>query len=486
MNFLSFAFLTFFPVVLLLYWLLPAKTRPILLLIASYFFYISWNFWLVFLIFGTTCVSFFTAKGIARSQTRGMRVFLLSLTLILCLGCLAIFKYLNFFAANVTALIHLFGGRTEDFVFSLILPVGISFYTFQTLSYVIDVYRGKISCEPRFDYYALYISFFPQLVAGPIERPEHLIPQLRARHRFDAEDMAVGFRWMLRGFCKKAVIADLLAGIVESVYAQPSEANGAAVLIATVLFALQIYCDFSGYSEIALGTARMLGIRLMENFDRPYLAVGIADFWRRWHISLTSWFTDYLYIPLGGNRKGLLRRCINTLIVFFVSGLWHGANWTFVVWGMLHGCYLVAALFLKKPWERLLTALRIPQRNAVYRGVVRLFTFALVCFAWIFFRAATLSDAAILLERLFTAWDTNCWSAAFRLFDVAPIRLLLIPLCVALLCLLRRMPEETVHLPVARKAERALAEYYLLLAVALAWFILLASGTESSFIYFQF
>lgn len=487
MNFNSLNFLVFFPIVLLLYWRLPHKFRWILLLIASYYFYMCWNVSLVFLILGTTAIAYFSAIGIEKSEGKGKRKVYLILTLVLCLGCLAVFKYLNFFLENTVFFIRLFGGSCEDLFVDLILPVGISFYTFQTLSYVIDVYRGTVQAEKHFGYFALYVSFFPQLVAGPIERPENLIPQLHEEHKFQETDMLIGFRYMLGGFCKKVVIGDLLAAIVENVYAVPNEANGFSILIATVCFALQIYCDFSGYSEIAIGVARMMGIRLMKNFDKPYTALGIRDFWKRWHLSLTDWFTDYLYIPLGGNRKGTFRRCLNTLIVFTVSGLWHGANWTFLAWGIIHGLLFIAEILLNKPWKMFLGKVGISNTNKFYRAFVWCLTFALVCFAWIFFRAENMQSAFLLVKNLFTAWEGNWWIQSLELFDVSGARLLLLPLGAVLLLSLNYLPKERVkELPLGEKASESLLYYHLLLAVAVAWFILLANGADSMFIYFQF
>lgn len=451
MNFNSLNFLVFFPVVLLLHRLIPPKSRWILLLGASYYFYMSWNPWLVFLILGTTLVSYLAALGIERSPSVRGKNALLGLTLAVCLGTLFVFKYMNFFL----------GTR-----FSLILPVGISFYTFQTLSYVIDVRRGRFRAERHFGYYALYVSFFPQLVAGPIERPENLLPQLRAAQLPTADRMHDAFRLMLRGFAKKVIIADTLASAVDAVYASPAGVDGMAAVLATVFFALQIYCDFSGYSEIAMGAAGMLGIRLMRNFDRPYAAVTVRDFWRRWHISLTGWFTDYVYIPLGGSRRGLARTCLNTLIVFLLSGLWHGANLTFVVWGGLHGLYLIAERLLEK---------KPPKSRLLRRGM----TLAAVCFGWIFFRAQSLGDAAVLLGRIFTPWNP---ASALGLMGLDLKMLILVALCAVLLWALDREPEEHEVLT----ENRALTYGFLILAVAAAWLIRIGTGAESAFLYFQF
>ena len=444
MNFNSLSFLLFFPVVALLHRATPRRRRWVTLLCASYCFYMSWNPRLVLLLLGATAVSYAAALGIGRARAAAVRRALLCAALLVCLGVLFVFKYMDFFLGTA---------------FDLLLPMGISFYTFQTLSYVIDVYRGDFPPERHFGYYALFISFFPQLVAGPIERPGDLLPQLRAARDPSAGERTEGLLWIIRGFAKKVVVSDLAAAAVDRVYGAPEEANALAVVLATVLFAVQIYCDFSGYSEIAVGAAKLLGIELMQNFDRPYAAVSVRDFWRRWHISLTRWFTDYLYIPLGGSRRGGVRRALNTLLVFTVSGLWHGANWTFVAWGLIHGLFVVAEGFLPKRDHRVLTL-------------------AGVGFAWVFFRAASLSDAFTLLSRLFTApWSL---SGALELLGLSTARLALLPLLLLLTAVLDREP------PRASTRPGVTAQAFLLLAVALGWLIGLDSGAGNSFIYFQF
>ena len=365
MNFNSLHFIAFFLIVFSLYWLLPQRARWVMLLIASYYFYMCWNALHALLIFGTTALSYAAGRGIGAAKGRAAGRAWLVCTLAVCLGMLAFFKYFNFAADSVLSLLGLFGLELSPLSLHILLPAGISFFTFQTLSYVIDVYRGTVPVERHFGHYALFVSFFPQLVAGPIERPQNLIPQLKATHDLCAEDLREGFKLLLSGYFRKVLAADFFGMFADAVYAAPGSANGPAVAVATVLFAAQIYCDFAGYSEIAAGCARLLGIRLMKNFDRPYAAAGIRDFWRRWHISLTGWFTDYLYIPLGGSRRGLARQCLATLLVFLVSGLWHGAAWTFVVWGCLHGVLMVLSLLL----ARLKRALGIPPGGRIRKGV---------------------------------------------------------------------------------------------------------------------
>ena len=344
------------------------------------------------------------------------------------------------------------------------LPAGISFYTFQTLGYVIDVYRGRLAPERHLGYYALFVSFFPQLVAGPIERSTDLLPQLRdPARRTDSG----GWLYILRGFCKKLLLADTAAVFIDTVYAAPGAASGPAAILATVLFAGQIYWDFSGYSDIAVGAAALLGVRLSQNFDHPYQAVSLRDFWHRWHISLTRWFTDYLYIPLGGSRCGAVRCALNTLTVFLLSGLWHGASLHFVVWGGVHGLLLLA--------EKRLFPADSQGRAAPAR---RLLTLAVVCFAWVFFRAASVSDALTLFSRLPCGWDAASVRTAVLALGLQPgAQLVLGALC------LRLMPEKPLDVPTPRGV---LAFCLLTLAVAAAWFAALHAGTANAFIYFQF
>ena len=331
MNFNSIEFLIFYPLVLLLNFIVPLKYRWIMLLGFSYYFYMSWNPSLIFLILFTTVVSWICSLIIEKTDKQAVKKLCITVTLLICLGVLFFFKYYNFLANSFSAILAIFGTANTDFTLNLILPVGISFYTFQTLSYAIDVYRGDVKTERHFGYYALFVVFFPQLVAGPIERPDNLLPQLKAEHRWNNEDALAGFKRMLVGFFKKVVVADLLAVYVNVIYNDVENATGLGVIIASVMFAVQIYCDFSGYTDIAIGCARVMGYKLMQNFDRPYCAKSIKEFWNRWHISLSSWFRDYLFFPLGGSRCATWKRYRNVMIVFLVSGLWHGADWTYVI-----------------------------------------------------------------------------------------------------------------------------------------------------------
>ena len=486
MVFNSFDFLIFYPIVLLLYFALPKKLSWIMLLAASYYFYISWNVDLIYLIVGTTLISWVSAMLIERTQKKTVKKLFLVLTLVTSLGVLFFYKYFNFLSDSVTDTLKLLGIGADPFHLDLILPVGISFYTFQTLSYVIDVYRGEVKTERNFFFYALYVSFFPQLVAGPIERPNNLIPQLHERHRPTWDNTREGLRMMLIGFFKKVVVADLLAAYVNAVYNDAANATGLGVLVATVLFAVQIYCDFAGYTDIAIGCARIMGIRLMQNFDRPYISQSIQEFWRRWHISLSTWFKDYIYFPLGGSRCARWKNLRNIMIVFTVSGLWHGAAWTFVIWGALHGLYQVIGKLLK-PWrEKALEAMGIDSQTKTMQFVRRAVTFALVCFAWIFFRANSMADAMVLIGKLFTDWGLteSYWRATF---DHMGLTLTTAGISALSVYVMNRM--DATQLRLSREGDGAVPVFryaYVVWAVALAWLLLLAGDGASAFIYFQF
>ena len=486
MVFNSVAFLIFYPIVLFLYFALPKKLSWVMLLLASYYFYISWNVELIYLIVFTTLISWVSAMLIEHTQKQGVKKLFLVLTLVTCLGVLFFYKYFNFLSDSVVSALKAFGIGANPFRLDLILPVGISFYTFQTLSYVIDVYRGDVKTERNFFFYALYVSFFPQLVAGPIERPNNLIPQLHVRHRPTWENTRNGLRKMLIGFFKKVVVADLLATYVNAVYNDAGNATGLGVLIATVLFAFQIYCDFSGYTDIAIGCAEIMGIRLMQNFNRPYISQSIQEFWRRWHISLSTWFKDYIYVPLGGSRCSKWKNMRNILIVFAVSGLWHGAAWTFVIWGTLHGLYQIIGKLLKPARARALEGLRISPDAKWLPAVRQVVTFALVCFAWLFFRANSMADAMVLIQKLFTDWGLS--AVYFRsTFDHMGLTLTAALISCLSVYVMNRMDIGQLRLdgegnhavPVFRYA-------YVVWVIAIAWLLLLAGDGASSFIYFQF
>lgn len=467
MSFDSLAYLLFLPIVTGIHWLCPGRWRWIVLLVASYAFYMSWNAALAGLMLGVTAAAWLSGLAMDKAKHAATRRIWLTGTLLVCLSMLGVFKYVDFIGESVAALM----GRQWT-AWQLILPVGISFYTFQAMSYVMDVYRGKLAPEKHFGYFALYVSFFPQLVAGPIERTERLLPQLRATRTLCREDARAGVQLLISGFFRKVVIADSAAVFVNRIYAMV-DADGGAVLAATLLFGLQIYCDFAGYSEIAAGSARLLGIRLMRNFDRPYGADSLRSFWRRWHISLSTWFTDYLYIPLGGNRKGLTRQIAATLAVFLVSGLWHGAQWHFVVWGLLHGLMMTVELLLRK--------LRTSPAHGKHPLAV-LLTFCAVSFAWIFFRADTLQQAFAFVGRIFSPWNGAVALQQLGVSLADGLQLGLTLLCMPLLHRLSSGLDEG-----GKAASYPDMTYVLgVMVIALAWLIRLAGDGASTFIYFQF
>ncbi len=411
MLFNSFHFAIFFPVVLIVYFSMAHRYRWILLLAASYYFYMAWKPAYLILIVLSTAVDYWAGIQMGRTTVQAKRRKYLLFSLLINLSLLGFFKYFNFFNDSLRALFSFIQLPVEIPYSNFLLPVGISFYTFQTLSYSIEVYRGKQKPETHFGYFAVYVSFFPQLVAGPIERPSNLLPQFRQEIHFDYNRVTSGLRLMTWGFFQKLVIADNAAYFVDRIYNNPSDSSGLSVLAATVLFAFQIYCDFSGYSDIAIGSARIMGIDLMKNFNRPYFACSVGEFWKRWHISLSTWFKDYVYIPLGGNRVSIPFWCLNILIVFTVSGLWHGANWTFVIWGFLHGIYLLMGR-LTQPWRDRWAAVIHLDRWPVARQALQIaITFVLVNIGWIFFRADNLEDANIIFSRLLSGWTPGTWGA---------------------------------------------------------------------------
>ncbi len=400
MLFNSIEFLIFFPVVTALYFLLPHQFRWLMLLAASCLFYMAFVP-VYILILAITIIIDYAAGILIENSVGGRRKTWLVVSIVSTCLVLFVFKYYNFFNANFTAFAHFIGWNYSVETLGLLLPIGLSFHTFQSLSYVVEVYRGHQKAERHFGIYSLYVMFYPQLVAGPIERPQNLLHQFYEKHSFDDQRVADGLKLMAWGLFKKVVIADRLAIMVNNVYNNPSQFEGIPLIIATVFFAFQIYCDFSGYSDMAIGAAQVMGFRLMDNFNRPYFSRTISEFWKRWHISLSTWFRDYLYIPLGGNRVGRSRRNFNLFFTFLVSGFWHGANWTFIAWGALHGAYLVIGNATRQHRERLKKSVGIEPRDNLNRVIQTGFTFAIVCFAWIFFRSRTMHEASYIATHLF-------------------------------------------------------------------------------------
>ena len=402
MLFNSFQFIIFFPIVLLIYYIIPKKIRMYWLLISSYYFYMCWNVKYVLLILTSTIVTYISGLLLEQSKHRKLIV---AGSFVINLGILGYFKYANFFLNSISILFSKLGVTLNAPSFDILLPVGISFYTFQALSYTMDVYRNDIYAERNFFKYALFVSFFPQLVAGPIERSKNLLKQLSFDNRFDYDSARNGFVIMLWGYFLKLVLADRIAIFVDTIYNDPSLYQGWYIVVATFLFGIQIYCDFYGYSTIAMGAAQILGIRLMENFHAPYLATSVAEFWRDWHISLTSWFKDYLYIPLGGSRHGTLRKYTNKMIVFLVSGLWHGASLSFIVWGGINGLYQIIGEITQSVRLAIAAKLKLSPNSMSSRLFRTITTFILVDFAWLFFRAGTMPKAIVLIKNMFSIYN---------------------------------------------------------------------------------
>jgi len=425
MLFNSIEFVIFFVVVTTLYFSLPYNRRWLLLLISSCYFYMAFIPIYILILGFTIVVDYFA--GIYIENAKGKRRKLLLITsLVANIGVLAVFKYWNFIVDNLSYLLKGFALDNPLPHLSILLPIGLSFHTFQAMSYTIEVYRGHQKAERNFGIYSLYVMFYPQLVAGPIERPQNLLHQFRERFDFDYDRVVSGLRLMLWGFVKKIVIADRLALYVDAVYNNPDQHGGLTLILATVFFAFQIYCDFSGYSDIAIGAARVMGFKLMTNFNRPYFSKSISEFWKRWHISLSTWFRDYLYISLGGNKVSIPRWYFNLFFVFLVSGLWHGASWTFIIWGALNGFYLVFALWtqgLRNKLNKITGLARLPQ---VHQAMQIAVTFFLTCFAWIFFRANNVDEAFTIISKMATL-SGSLWyeSPSMMIYSFAAIFLLL-------------------------------------------------------------
>ena len=479
MLFNSLQFLAFFPLVTALYFLAPHRARWALLLVASGVFYAAFIPKYLFILAFLILVDYGAGRWIERAEGRRRRA-LLVLSLAANLSILGFFKYVNFVDANLDALFAALGLAWAIPHLDIILPIGLSFHTFQSMSYTIEVYRGRVPAERHLGIYALYVMFYPQLVAGPIERPYNLLHQFREEHAWDWVRVADGLKLMTWGFFKKVVIADRLALFVNQVYNASSAHTGWSLLVATYFFAFQIYCDFSGYTDIAIGAAQVMGFRLMDNFNRPYFSKSIAEFWRRWHISLSSWFRDYVYIPLGGSRVPLRRWQVNILVVFLLSGLWHGANWTVLAWGALHGLYIVTGA-ITAAWRRRFYATAVMQRIAwSHRWIHAFVTFHLVLIAWVFFRADSLREAAYVLSHLLRGFTMADFRAAV-LTDYFAVSVVMIAIM------------EGVHLIERHKQMRRFLDdrpvivrwaFYYALLLLIANFGMFHSPLE--FIYFQF
>jgi len=458
-----------------------------LLLAASYYFYMCWKVEYVVLIMISTIIDYIVANKMSEIKSKYERKKWLYLSIFCNIGLLFGFKYANFASENIQLIFNHFNIFYSIPLFDVLLPVGISFYTFQTLSYTIDVYNNRVEAQKHLGVFAVYVSFFPQLVAGPIERPKRLIPQFFKKHEFNYERVRSGLQKMMWGFFKKIVIADRLAIIVDAVYNSPEDYSGFSLMLATIFFTFQIYCDFSGYSDIAIGAARVMGFELIENFKRPYFSKSISEFWKRWHISLSSWFKDYLYIPLGGNRVVKWKWYYNLFITFLVSGFWHGANWTFIIWGALHGFYLITAILINNPKKKILNMFKL-QGSLVHKLYQISATFILASFAWIFFRANNFSEAIYIVTHLFKDIDISNFNELKLQFRGMGIFISDILICSFLIILMEVYHfferKEDVWIQLNKKSMWIRWSVYYILLFALLF--LAPYSKVNNFIYFQF
>ncbi|MEN8745752.1 MAG: MBOAT family O-acyltransferase [Polaribacter sp.] len=482
MLFNSIDFAVFLPIVFLLYWLLANKNLRLqnaLIVLASYVFYGWWDWRFLSLILFSTLVDFTIGRKLKNEENKTKRKILLWTSIFVNLGFLGFFKYANFFLDNFKSAFSFFGSAITTNSLSIILPVGISFYTFQTLSYTIDVYKRKLAPTNDFIVFSAFVSFFPQLVAGPIERATNLLPQFYKKRTFEGSKAVDGMRQILWGLFKKMVIADSCAELANHIFNNSAEMNGSSLVLGAIFFTFQIYGDFSGYSDIAIGTSRLFGFNLMQNFKFPYFSRDIAAFWRRWHISLSTWFRDYLYIPLGGSRGGTWMKVRNTFAIFIVSGFWHGANWTFIVWGILHAIYFLPLLLTNKNRKNLEIVAQGNTLPTAKEFLQILFTFSLTVFAWIIFRAKDMTHAFSYISGIFS-------SSLFEIPQLsdpkgAMITMLLIFVFICIEWLGRESQYALEHLGLRWKRPLRHAMYYTII-IALIWF----SGKEQQFIYFQF
>jgi alginate O-acetyltransferase complex protein AlgI len=482
MLFNSFSFAIFLPIVFVLYWFATRndyKKQNILLLVSSYFFYACWDWRFMFLLIFSTYLDYFTGIKIYEAKANTGKRFWLWLSIGINLGFLAIFKYYNFFASSMSEGLSLLNIHVNPGTLQVILPVGISFYTFHGLSYVIDLYKNRIEPERNFIDYSVFVSFFPLLVAGPIERATHLLPQIRKPRNFDYTKAIDGLRQILWGLFKKIVIADNCAQFANTIFNSSAHYSGSTHVLGALFFTFQIYCDFSGYSDIALGTARLFGIELLRNFAFPYFSRDIAEFWRRWHISLSSWFKDYLYIPLGGSKAGTWMKVRNTFIIFIVSGFWHGANWTFIAWGFLNALFIMPSIIQNTNRNNLDIVAKgkiLPSLNELANLSI---TFALSVFAWIFFRAENISHALHYISVIFSR-------SLLTLPNFPGIQDSFTTIIMVIIFMLiewsgRESQYAISHFGMKWKRPLRLAFYYAIIVAIICF-----GGKEQQFIYFQF
>ncbi|WP_293874875.1 MBOAT family O-acyltransferase [Flavobacterium sp.] len=478
MLFNSINFAIFLPIVFTLYWLLAKQNlrfQNILLLISSYFFYSCWDWRFLFLLIFSTVLDYFTAIQIAKTSNKKYKKFWFWFSITVNLGFLAVFKYYDFFITSFANAIAIVGINTNPYVLHVILPVGISFYTFHGLSYVIDIYNNRIKPEKNVIDYAVFVSFFPLLVAGPIERATHLLPQIKEKRIFDYCKAVGGMRQILWGLFKKIVIADQCAHYANMIFINHAEYSGSTLVLGLVFFSFQIYCDFSGYADIAIGTARLFGIDLLRNFAFPYFSRNIAEFWRRWHISLTTWFRDYIYLPLGGSKGGKWVKVRNVMFIFLVSGLWHGANWTYIIWGLLNGLYVLPTILFtsgKKTTEIVAAGKFLPTLKEFLSIIL---TFILTLFAWILFRSTSIKSAISYASEVFS-------KSLFTVPTVRPTKIFLLILIFMTIEWLGREEQFAIANVGAKWSKGLRWLFYYLLVLTTLYF----AGDEQQFIYFQF
>ena len=478
MLFNSLHFALFLPIVFILYWFVTNKTlqlQNVLLLVSSYFFYACWDWRFLFLLIFSTLLDYLTALKMNNTKNISAKKCWLWLSITVNVGFLGIFKYYNFFAASFEDALSHIGLHVNPWTVKVILPVGISFYTFHGLSYIIDVYKGKIKAEKNFIDYAVFVSFFPLLVAGPIERATHLLPQIKQRRTFEFSMAVDGLKQILWGLFKKMVIADQCAVYANMIFNNQADYSGSTLVLGALFFTFQIYGDFAGYSDIAIGTAKLFGIELLRNFAYPYFSRSVAEFWRRWHISLTTWFRDYVYIPLGGSHGSNATKVRNVLIVFLLSSLWHGANWTFLTWGLLNVLYFIPSIVFKSNRNNMdivASGKYFPTFKELFWMI---FTFALTAFAWIFFRAATITQAFQYISGIFSV-------SLFSKPELMPFKIFLLTGFFIITEWLGREQQYAIaNLPTKWPKALRWGFYYMLVSM-----ILYFQGSNQPFIYFQF
>lgn len=493
MLFNSTSYLIFFPLAVLVYFIVPKKLKNLWLLAVSYYFYIQWNTKYAILLAGSTFVTYLGGiflEALRNKGKKGSAKACLAGVIVVNLAILFFFKYSNFFIENLNRVNAVLGQDKQYSGIDILLPVGISFYIFQALGYTIDVYRGEMKAAKNILKYALFVSFFPQLIAGPIGRSKQLLHQFDEEHSFDADRVRSGLLMMAWGLFSKMVIADNISPTVDLVFNNFNNFSGVEMIIATVLFGIQIYCDFAGYSLLAIGSAKVLGFKLIDNFKSPYFAMSISEFWKRWHISLTSWFRDYIYIPLGGNRKGKARKYMNVMIIFLVSGFWHGAQWTYIIWGGLNGLFMVVEGMTASFRAKVRDKFSVDTTRFSYRFATRLITFCLVDFTWLFFRAPSFTQAIKMIEKTFAfpAFERT-FGLAFVSMGMSSQVIAVVIISVIFLFVVDGMQYKGIDMKAFVFSQAAWFRYMIYAALLLSILVFGVYGNlyeQSQFIYFQF